>query len=263
MRHGGTQGRAVRARPLVSAIIPTHNRAHCLSRAVDSIYVQEGLGESFDIEIIVVDDASSDSTAGVVRRYSGVRYIRQPERRGVSAALNAGLRASTGCCISFLGDDDVWLPHKLRVQVPELDAHADMGVVYGQSLIRRGAGERFYPEVKRAPSGWVFPAMLMDSFGAHHASLLIRRQAFDRVGYFDESLGSYEDYDMSLRIAFHFPFLFVPGAVDIYNLSAHGLWLSRAAGGFAGADIARVVEKALQLLPESAWCAEVKREARA
>jgi glycosyltransferase involved in cell wall biosynthesis len=230
---------------------------------VDSIYAQEGLGEHFDIEIIVVDDASSDSTTGVVRRYSGVRYIRQPERWGVSAARNAGLRASTGCYISFLDDDDVWLPNKLRVQVPQLEAHTDVGVVYGQSLIRRGAGERLSPEVRRAPSGWVFPAMLMDNFISNHATELIRREAFDKAGYFDESLDSAEDYDMSLRIAFHFPFLFVPGAVYVYNLSPHGLWLSRAASGLAATDHARAVEKALEMLPESARYAEVKREARA
>ncbi len=263
MQHGGTQGRAVTARPLVSAIIPTHNRAHRLSRAVDSIYAQEGLGEHFDIEIIVVDDASSDTTTGVVQRYGGVRYIRQPERRGASAARNAGLRASTGCYISFLDDDDVWLPHKLRVQVPELEAHTDVGVVYGQTLIRRGAGERLYPEVSRAPSGWIFPAMLMDNFSVVYASVLIRREAFDKAGYFDESLDSYEDYDLALRIAFHFPFLFVPGAVYVYNLSPHGLWLSRLVSGSGTTDLTRVVEKALQMLPESARYAEVKREARA
>jgi hypothetical protein len=68
---------------------------------------------------------------------------------------------------------------------------------------------------------------------------------------------------MSLRIAFHFTFLFVPGAVDVYNLSPHGLWLSRVASGFAASDLDRVVEKALQMLPESARYAKVKREARA
>ena len=122
MQHHGTEGRAVTARPLVSAIIPTQNRAHCLSHAVDSIYAQEGLGEHFDIEIIVVDDASSDSTADVVRRYSGVRYIRQPERRSVSAARNVGLRRARDAA-SRSDDDDVWLPHKLRVQVRNSSAH--------------------------------------------------------------------------------------------------------------------------------------------
>lgn len=261
--HGSPNDRTVSARPRVSAIIPTRNRAHCLPRAIDSIYAQEGRGELFDVEIIVVDDASSDATPDVIRRYSGVRYIRLPERRGVTPALNAGLRASTGAYISFLGDDDEWLPHKLRVQVPEIEAHPDVGVVYGQSLIRKGGEERLYPELARAPSGWVFRAMLMDNFAGHHASTLIRRAAFDKVGDFDERLGSYEDYDLSLRIAFHFPFLFIPGAVDVYNLSPHGLWMTRAASGLAATDVVRVIEKALQMLPDSAAYAAVKREARA
>ena len=77
--------------------------------------------------------------------------------------------------------------------------------------------QRLEPEVRRAPSGCVFPAMLMDNFGATPARLFIRREAFDKVGYFDESLGSDVDYDMSLRIAFNFPFLFVPGAVMVYT----------------------------------------------
>jgi len=250
-------------RPLVSAIIPTHNRAHCLARAVDSMYAQEELDDQFDLEIIVVDDASSDATPDVIRQYSGVRYIRQPERRGVTPALNAGLRASTGRYISFLGDDDEWLPHKLRVQVPEIEAHPDVAVVYGQSLVRKAGEERLYPEVARAPSGQVFRAMLMDNFCGHHASALIRRTAFDAVGDFDESLGSYEDYDMSLRLAFHFPFRFIPGAVDIYNLSPQGLWMTRVASGLATRDVTHVIEKALQMLPDAAPYPELKREIRA
>src|SRR5262245_23517682 len=63
------------ARPLVSAIVPTYNRAHCLPRALDSIYAQEGLGDQFDIEAIVVDDGSSDATSEVVREYPDLRFI--------------------------------------------------------------------------------------------------------------------------------------------------------------------------------------------
>src|SRR5947209_8685894 len=106
--------------PLVSAIIPTHNRAYCLPRAIESVLGQEGLGEQFELETIVVDDGSSDGTRDVVRRHPGVRYIRLPSRRGVPAALNAGVRASTGSLITFLGSDDEWLPHKLRTQLPAL-----------------------------------------------------------------------------------------------------------------------------------------------
>jgi hypothetical protein len=104
--------------------------------------------------------------------------------------------------------------------------------------------------------------MLMDNFCGHHASLLVRRCAFDLAGIFDESLMSYEDWDMSLRLAFHIDFLFFPGAVDVYNQSPHGLWLSRSSSGAGADDAARVIEKALRLLPESPENAEIKRKAR-
>lgn len=251
-------------KPLVSVIIPTHNRADTLPRALDSAYAQEGRGDHFDLEIIVVDDASSDGTPGVIRAYPEIRYIRLPERRGVSAATNAALQVSRGSYITFLDDDDVWLPHKLHVQVPLLTAHPDIGVVYSQSLVRsEGRAEQLYPEASKALSGWVFTGMLMDNFCGHHASLLARRTAFEKAGYFDETLRSHVDWDVSLRLAFHVPFLFLPGAVDVYNLSPQGLWLKRAASGMGRADAARVIEKALQLLPNSPQYEEIKREARA
>jgi glycosyl transferase family 2 len=252
-----------RAKPLVSVIIATHNRAHCLPRALDTIYAQEGLGQSFDIEVIVVDDASSDATFEVIAGYSRVRYIRFSERRGVSAAMNEGLRASRGCYIGFLDDDDEWLAHKLRVQVPLLEAHPEVGVVYGQSVLRRGEEDRLIPSAGHAPSGRVFLPMLMENFCGHHACLLVRRSAFDKAGYFDESLATYEDWDLSLRLAFHVAFLFAPGAVDIYNLSPQGLWLTRAASGAGAEDAARVIEKALSMLPDLEQYAEVRQEARA
>jgi glycosyltransferase involved in cell wall biosynthesis len=248
-------------KPLVSAIIPTYNHGLFLSRALDSLCAQEGVGKHFELEIIVVDDASSDATPEVVRRYDQVRYLRLSRRQGVSAAQNAGIRMSRGQYISVLGADDTWLPHKLRVQVPLLQAHPEVAVVYGQTLQRCNGKERLLPNVSSAPSGWVFEPMLLDSFAGHLASALIRREAFDKAGYFDERLITYEDYDLSLRLAFHFPFLFEPGAVSIYNLSPDGSWLTRAASGDASKDCARVIEKALQMLPVSVRYAKVRAEA--
>jgi glycosyltransferase involved in cell wall biosynthesis len=248
------------AKPLVSAIIPTYNHADCLSHAIDSILAQEGRGEQFEVEVIVADDASTDATAEVVRRYPQVRYLRLSHRQGVSAAQNAGIRAGTGQYLSILGADDTWLPHKLRVQVALLRANPDYAVVYGQS-IRRGVGEdRLFPDPSRALSGRVFEAMLTDSFASSFAAMLIRREAFDKAGYFDEQLASYEDYDVSLRLAFHFQFLFEPGPVTIYNISPNGLWLTQTASGQAERDYRRVIEKALQLLPDSARAIEVREE---
>ena len=248
-------------KPLVSAIIPTHNHAQHLSRALDSIYAQEDRDDCFEVEVIVVDDASSDATPEVVSLYPLVRYLRLPQRQGVSAAQNAGIRASTGEYISFLGADDAWLPHKIRVQLPLLLEHSQVAVVYSQTLLRCRGTELLFPDIHRARSGWVFDAMLNDNFAGHFASLLVRREAFNRTGYFNESLVTHEDYDMSLRLALYFPFLFEPGAVTIYNLSTDGLSFNRAVSGAASQDRARVVENAIQMLPHSARSRKMLQEA--
>ena len=83
-------------KPVVSVVIPTRNRAERLPRALDSIFAQRGLGAQFDVEVVVVDDASSDATPSVVQRYPQVRYIRLAERRGDEGATNEGIRSSTG-----------------------------------------------------------------------------------------------------------------------------------------------------------------------
>ncbi len=98
------------ARPEVSVIIPTRNRAPLLARALDSVFSQEGLGEQFDLDVIVVDDGSTDSTATVVGEYAQVRGLRFSTSRGVAAARNTGIESSRGAFTCFLDDDDVWLP---------------------------------------------------------------------------------------------------------------------------------------------------------
>jgi Glycosyl transferase family 2 len=250
-------------KPLVSAIIPTRNRSYCLPRAIDSILSQEGRGEEFEIETIVVDDASTDPTEQVVSRYEGVRYVGLTAHRGISAALNAGLEASSGQFVTTLDDDDHWLAHKLRTQLPILAAHVELGVVYGQTLVRREDGERLYPEPARAPSGWVFFDMLQDNFCGAHAATLMRREALEAVGKFDESLTSCEDYDMSLRLARRFPFHFIPGAVTVYNQFRDGQYLGEVANGAAARCAARAIENALGTLPDTPEYASIKDAARA
>jgi hypothetical protein len=133
-------------------------------------------------------------------------------------------------------------------------------VVYSQG-IRRGAGEdRLFPDLSEAPSGRVFEPMLSYSFAVHGGCLLIRREAFDTAGYFDESLATAEDLDLSFRLAFHFQFLFEPGPVMIYNVSLDGLWLSSAANGIAASDHGRVVERAVRMLPDSPRYKKIREE---
>jgi len=103
--------------PLISVIIPTYNRAALLRRAIDSVYAQEGVGELFDVEVLVIDDGSTDTTPTVASSYEGLRYIRPSTNKGTSGARNVGLDAAVGEYVAFLDDDDSWLPWKLRRQL--------------------------------------------------------------------------------------------------------------------------------------------------
>src|SRR5262245_24547581 len=101
--------------PLVTVVIPTHNRAGRVRSAIESVLHQTYA----DFEIVVVDDASEDGTENTVRGVLDprVRYIRHAVARGDAAARNTGIRNSTGEYVAFLDDDDEWLPEKLRFQV--------------------------------------------------------------------------------------------------------------------------------------------------
>jgi len=248
--------------PLVSVIIPTYNRAGLLPAALDSVYAQEGIGEHFDMEVIVVDDASSDNTREVVRRYSGVRYIRLDTNHGECVARNAGIKAARGIYVAFLDDDDQLFPHKLKVQVSTLETRPEVGLVYGQSIVIDNGISHLTPETRSAPSGNVFRALLMKEFMSVNTPL-IRREAFEKVGYFDESLprGAMEHYDMFLRLAFHVPFLFVPGAVAIGHVNKEGLFFTNLEGENGYIRTAPyVVKRALTMLQGSQDYLQVRRE---
>lgn len=247
-------------KPLVSVIIPTYNRAVLLGQALDSVVTQEGAGEQFDMEVIVVDDGSTDATPEVVRRYSGVQYIRLETHRGASATRNAGIRASRGIYVSFLDDDDQWLHHKLSVQIPVLETRPEVGVVYGQSIIKGNGVDVIRPEARFAPSGNVFRAFLMKELISVNTPL-IRREAFQMAGYFDENLPTSEHVDMFLRLAFHVPFVFLPGAVAIGHVNKQGKFLTKLRGESGYVQIIPyVVERALAMLQGTEDYAHVRRE---
>jgi glycosyltransferase involved in cell wall biosynthesis len=250
------------ARPLVSVIVPTRNRCRLLPRALDSVLAQDGRGRQFDLEVVVVDDASSDETSGVMRAYPGVRYIRLERQHGAAAARNAGLNATVGPYIAFQDDDDLWLAQKLLRQLPVLRQYPDVGVVYSQNITCFEDTQQLWPTVSAAPSGHIFRELLVDCFCAHPPAVLARRAAFDRAGIFDEHLGSHEDYDMWLRLAFHFPFRFVPGAVAVYHASRAGEWQTSMSRGSGAVDFRRVIEKALSMLPDSPEHRRLKRDVR-
>src|SRR3989442_5787092 len=120
----------------VSLIIPTFNRPHLLPRAVESA---QRAGR--DVEVIVVDDASTDCTAEVCAALPNIRYVRLDRNQGVAGARNVGLLPSTGDFIAFLDDDDLRLAGSLDHQVSLLAAHPEAGVGCGGGVVpRHGRG---------------------------------------------------------------------------------------------------------------------------
>ena len=247
--------------PVVSVIIPTWNGAKLLPHAIRSILAQEGAGELFEIELIVIDDCSPDDTPDVVRQFPEVRYHRLPANRGLSGARNAGLAHVTGDYIAYLDDDDLWLPYKLRMQVPLLEAHPEAGALFGQNIVSFRDRVTIWPDAN-TPSGRIFERLLMGNL-VPVRTVLIRRAAHEEIGGFDTSLGSYEANDLFLRLAFRYPFIFQPGPVAIYRRLDSGLYIGGIQEGKAERDAAVVIEKALALLPDDAAHAELRRKARA
>ena len=210
--------------PLVSVIIPTYNRGWIIKEAIDSV-----LEQAFtDFELIVVDDGSDDNTADILHGFGNdIQVIRQ-SNRGVSAARNRGIRAAVGRWIAFLDSDDLWLPQKLLRQVDFFAAHTDAMICQTQEKwIRKGV--RVNPKARHHKfSGLIFERSL-ELCLVSPSAVMIRKDLFDDVGLFDESLPACEDYDLWLRISCRFPVYLIDTPL-IIKRGGHADQLSRAAG---------------------------------
>jgi glycosyltransferase involved in cell wall biosynthesis len=185
---------------MLSVIIPSHNRAVYLKEAIDSVLCQVPK----PLEVIVVDDGSTDGTWQILNSYnSSIAAIRQP-RMGVSGARNAGIRRAKGEWIAFLDSDDLWLPGKLAAQVDYLHRSPSPGICQTQEIWIRN-GKRLNPsKVHKKPQGECF-TLLLERCLVSPSAVMIHRAIFDEVGLFDESLPACEDYDLWLRIGCRYP----------------------------------------------------------
>jgi glycosyltransferase involved in cell wall biosynthesis len=200
--------------------MPNFNNERFIATAIESV-----LGQTFaNLELIVVDDASTDASVRIAQTYSEqdgrVRLIQKSQREGSAAARNRGILGARGSEICFLDSDDVYSPLKLASQLQELRKEGQPVVVYcgwwrmdeaGKTL---SAGKRDHPR----SSGRIFSDALTQTFGMV-SMCMIPRACFDRVGLFDESLIWAEDYDLLLRLAREFDFRYIDQA--LYGYRSH------------------------------------------
>jgi glycosyltransferase involved in cell wall biosynthesis len=197
--------------PLLSVVIPTWNRARMVCEAVESALSQR----AGQIEVIVVDDGSTDDTADVLARVFGsrIRLLRLPERRGVGAARNAGVRLARGELLAFLDSDDLWLPGKLDAELGVFERFPDAEAVVSDSLVfiegRADEHSRFEMNgLLAASQGRVRPMgecrwlWTNSQNGVATCSITLRRGALTLLGetLFAEDLVSCEDWELEMRI---------------------------------------------------------------
>jgi glycosyltransferase involved in cell wall biosynthesis len=208
--------------PLVSVVLPTYNRANTISRSIDSV-----LNQIYsNLELIVVDDGSSDDTQFIVESINDnrIKYIRNSKSMGAAFARNLGIKHSQGSLIAFQDSDDEWLPDKLSIQVSVLlEADKNVALVYSPMI-------RVYEETKEEylfSSPIFYPdtqdfyrkALALGIMGIGIQSCLVRKSALLHVGGFDEKLPRWVDLELFIRLAREYKFQYIDKPLVKYYFS--------------------------------------------
>jgi glycosyltransferase involved in cell wall biosynthesis len=209
--------------PAVSVIIPTHNRADFIGETLASVCAQ-----TFpDFEVIVADDGSTDNTKEVVTSLGDtrIRYFWQPQSGGLPARVrNKAIGLSRGRYIAFLDSDDLWLPNKLEIQVPYMEAHPEVGFVFTNSEGFSSTKEKW----RLVKFGLNRKATLEDLLRENFIpmlTVLVRRTCLETVGGLceDPAVNAIEDYELWLRLATRYPFQYIPVLTARYRVHGKNL----------------------------------------
>ncbi len=179
----------------VSIILSTYNRAHLIERAIQSVVEQN----FSDWELIVVDDASTDNTEEVIKKYN-VIYSKAPENIGIARNSNRGLRMAKGEYIAIIDDDDAWIDkNKLAKQVEFLDKNSGYVATGGGIVVVDKDGKEMFRYLKPETDEKIRDKMLFDNTMAN-STTVFRRSAAEKVGWYDEGLRYSADRDFFLKL---------------------------------------------------------------
>lgn len=206
-------------KPLVSIILPTHNRDSTLADSINSV-----LGQTFgDFELIVVDDGSTDQTSVIVNSFrdTRIRYVPLSENKGAAYSRNMGLAESRGELVAFQDSDDIWLPLKLEKQLAAWKEAGEDAVVYSDMLRIDARGASHYFAAPDVRTGVLVDPATNDYqvFRIGIVTVLGRKRLFESVGGFDESLPRYIDLDILARLVLRYRFHHIKEPLVIYRTS--------------------------------------------
>ena len=235
----------------LSVVIPCFNAARYVSSAIDSVLEQQWP----DLEIVVIDDGSTDGSADLVAtRYPQVRLIRQANA-GVAAARNRGIREAQGSWIAFLDADDLWLPGKLLAQAALLSADPTARMAYAAWQVwpcETPAPDAAYsaalladaadPARWSGPSGWIYPELLLDC-AVWTSTVVAQRSLFEEIGAFDSGLRVGEDYDLWLRASRATPILRVNRPCALYRTHAASITQAAPRENYRSIVVSRAIAR--------------------
>lgn len=222
--------------PLVSMIVLSYNQSQFVVETLESVKAQTYK----PTQLIIIDDCSNDDSVATIERWLrenqiDCTFIGHKKNQGICKSLNDALAVAVGKYVSMVGSDDIWLPHKIAQQVEIMESQPDqVGVLYSDAfqMDERGhtlpnmfiAAHRSLPEM---PQGQVFNVLFEANF-IPGMTTLIRRSCYDQVGFYDENL-PWEDWDMWLRLARCYSFLYSPTPSAKYRYHENSLSHSNSA----------------------------------
>ncbi len=213
---------------LVTVIIPSYNCEAYIAETINSV-----LAQSYpSIELIIVDDGSTDKTQDIIRSYGNKLKLISQDNAGVCVARNRGIQEATGEYICLLDHDDFWYPDKISQQVKAFQTFPENGVVYSSFALWFPDSNNVFPspesfgfasvgnEIDQTFSGWIYHLLLLDSW-VLTSTAMFRTEVFKKCGLFDVALPYSEDWDLWLRIAREYPYLKLQATTTLYRQHPH------------------------------------------
>ncbi|MBE9228369.1 glycosyltransferase [Phormidium sp. LEGE 05292] len=203
--------------PIISVVIPVYNGEKTIKETIDSV-----LNQSFSyLELIIINDGSTDKTLEIVSGIKDERVkVYSYRNTGLAASRNRGISLAKGEYISFIDADDLWTPDKLESQLQALQENPEAAVAYSWTNCIDETGKFLGKGSYLSFSGDVSAKLLLTNFIDNGSNVLIRIDALKKVGNFDESRKSCEDWDMWLRLASDYSFVAVSKPQVLYRMSA-------------------------------------------
>lgn len=218
----------------ISMITPTLNSAKTLEKTIQSVVSQRPADKSFEVEYIIVDGVSTDATLQIVRSYGNrIDKVVSDKDKGIYDAMNKGIDLATGDVIGIINSDDYLLPGALQAVASAATAHPDAGVIYGDIIQETPARPPF-----RVISSYPVNKAMMHRILYSHASVFVRKWAYEKYGLFDLKYRASADLDLILRLLYR--------GVPFHNVDAALAYT--VAGGFASRNDLLALNESVAIL---------------